>query len=683
MRFVGTERFSPVARSVDLPWKEDYFHIPNEQLTKEKIENSIIDENWWYIQRDRCLNGYEVEGAIEKGGDAIVDGRDAIWYGDDCYLPEYDLWIKNKKVKISGRFYWYLNFWHIYGLDHEKGYKTIINPRFLDLDFLFFERIRLMQTRKLDNQELKGRQIGASEKGAGGVIAWNFTFVDGSLNIIVGGVEEDALKTMRDANRGLKMLYNTQFYKERDIGGNSSTFIKSKNTESQIHCLTAKDNPQTASRFSPYWVWMEEIGKGKRGWSLDTASYIRPSIEAEGGIKTGWIHYIGTAGELDEGTYDLEERHYDPVEHKVLSFKNNFDEVTSDNLVGHFIPKTWFYKTDKDGNSFVEKSKQVILDERAKLKPREKFFHTTQYPIYASEAFYTQSGGFFGEEVVQLINERIAYINNHRDEYKEKRGYLRWKNPRNKKLGVEFEPNENGPFIIQEHPEEIKINNEVEVPFNLYRAGTDSYDQDIAFHSDSLGSCTIRKGFLSASHTYRKWVAKVIQRPSTEEGGADRFYENTALLCAYYNARNLIEFSKWRIIDWYIKNGCAWLLKERPEVVLASWIYGSKQSNRYGIDPSTKKDWLNLLRDELTPDNIQKMDDIEQMRKIAKFRYDPTGKKYNCDETISTALTLVHEYDEKDLTAGTTIEDKEKDTIVLPAYKLDENGNLVNVLNQN
>jgi len=671
MRFVGTKRFSPVANRMDLPWAEDYFHVDPSALDKQTIEASVVDENWWHVQRDRCLNGYWVDNAIEPGGDYIIDGVDAIWDGDDCYLVDYDLLIKGRRLWIPGRLYFYLNFWIIYGLDENSDIKSIVNPRFLDIDYLFTLRVLMMQKLKLDGQELKGRQLGFSEKGAGVVIGYNFTFVDGSLNVIVAGVEEDALKTMRDCDRGLKYLVNTQFYKERARGGDSSTYIKAKNTESQIYCITAKDNPQAVSRFSPYWVWMEEIGKGKRNWSLDTAGYIRPSIETEGGKKTGYIHYIGTGGKMEDGVYDLEARHYDPVKHKILAFVNKFEEHPNKNLVGNFIAKDLFYKIDKDGNSLRAISRKKILEDRKLLSANERYLHTTQYPIYASEVFYTTSGGFFGDDITQLMNERVAFINNHKEEYKEKRGFLRWKNTRDKTKGVDFTPSEEGEFYIFEHPE---TNDKGEVPYNLYFGGTDSYDQDESFHSDSLGASRIWKGFLNADKSSYKWVAKILQRPTTEEGGAERFYENTALLHAYYNARNLIEFSKWRIIDWYNRNGLTWLLKERPDSILASFINNSKANNRWGIDPSTKKDWLNILRDKLTPQMILKMDDVDQLRRLAKFRYDPTGRKYNCDETIATALSVVHHQDEQDYAAIYVSDTKDEE---LPYFFEDSHGNII------
>ena len=45
-------------------------------------------------------------------------------------------------------------------------------------------------------------------------------------------------------------------------------------------------------------------------------------------------------------------------------------------------------------------------------------------------------------------------------------------------------------------------------------------------------------------------------------------------------------------------------------------------------------------------ENIDKMDDIEQIDAFARFKYDPSGRKYNCDVTISSSLSIVCYEDE-------------------------------------
>ena len=48
MRFVQTKRFSPIVHEADLPWEEDYFHMPAGDITKDFLESGdyIVDDGW-------------------------------------------------------------------------------------------------------------------------------------------------------------------------------------------------------------------------------------------------------------------------------------------------------------------------------------------------------------------------------------------------------------------------------------------------------------------------------------------------------------------------------------------------------------------------------------------------------------------------------------------------------------
>jgi len=148
------------------------------------------------------------------------------------------------------------------------------------------------------------------------------------------------------------------------------------------------------------------------------------------------------------------------------------------------------------------------------------------------------------------------------------------------------------------------------------------------------------------------------------------------MLCVAYNALNLIEFSKILIIDWYQKNGFSSFLRLRPEFVTANMVVNSKVQNKYGIDPSTKPYWLRMLRNWLSKEeNIQKIDFPELLTAWANFKYDPTGKRYNCDITIATSLCIVSEEDDKEGEFFKTEEIKEDNFSM--AYTVDANGNLI------
>lgn len=653
MRLKNTYRFSPVVSCGDLPWAEDLFHVPFDQIPRNKKERTkfveeggyLIDHDWWKKQYDRCINGYTVEDAIEPGGDAIRDGIDCIWKHNDCWLEDYDITIKDKSVHISGRYYFYLNFWWIYGLEQGGKVKKIIHPRFIDIDFLFDLRSQNMFRYECDSQELKGRQTGFSEKLAGMWLGYNYTFIPASVNLIVAGLQEDADHTMENTVRGLDMMINTQFYIERKRGGDSKDTIISVNG-SQVRSQTAKDKPQTLSRYAPTFVLYEEVGKGKKGWSLEVEKFVRPSIHAEG-IKTGYQIYIGTGGDVEEGVYDLEQRYFKPDYYNILSFKRRHTQEYNDSFgkVGAITPKWMFLITDKDGNS-LRKESIAKLEKDAPTNDEDKYRYWSQHPVYDHHIFMTSSGGFFGKDIIMQLNKRKIELKNMSQLQIERRGRLEPIDPLNLFKGVRFvDDNDNSWITIIEEPE---IDKDGKVYANLYKAGTDSYDRDEAETSASKGALTIRKMFRQGQDSphFNTYVATIVERPKTSEGGAEKFYYHTVLACIYYGCRNNIEYgaNNMRIFDYYMKNGFEVLLQDRPDIAFAGQIKKSVVSNRYGTDASLKHQGLAILKNTLTPDFIDRMFILAQVEAFSRFILD---KDYNCDITMSAMEAEVLAKDEQ------------------------------------
>ena len=117
-------------------------------------------------------------------------------------------------------------------------------------------------------------------------------------------------------------------------------------------------------------------------------------------------------------------------------------------------------------------------------------------------------------------------------------------------------------------------------------------------------------------------------------------------------------------------------MKLRPEFVTANIVVESKTTNRFGIDPATKPHWLAFQRTFLSiKENIEKCDHIPLLERWAKFRYDPSGKRYNCDTTISSSLCTVCELDEVEMEVS--MEDK-REPNRFPSYRRDSNGNIIN-----
>jgi len=1031
VRFKKTYRASPVIQNSDLPWEYDLFHKSPEDVPvnlKEYkdylIDNHIIiDNEWWNEQYDRCLNGFDIPDAIEKGGNAYVDEQDVFWndsakevrYLEDydyeippnsCYIPNYDLLIKNKTIHITGRHYFYLNFWKIFRNRDDVARKDILPPKFIDIDFFFFRRMEMMVEQEKDSLEIKSRQLGYSEKVAS-MLGYNFTFYRASVNIVVGGQSDDAAHTMENAQRGLVNLINTQFYKERDKS--KSDFWRAKHFRSELRSLSAKDNTQSVSRFSPSLLILEECfakdtkilmangefkkiqnikvgeyvkgensramrvvhrtkgkgplykvnqlrgnsyvvnevhrlrldqrcnssykddgikyhtvkqleslspykrrttygtkssgieynekklildpyffglwlgngrsvdltistkekeivdylyefarlnmfninvnnlvnansakitisdgngyprkvleklkirgnkriprryfinskrvrlellagiidtdgslikstnsysfayevvkkskkiitqiielsrslgfyvsiikskkikgseyhriritgyineipvkvlhkrvpldykrtsnpsntpisiedygvgnyygitleaykdedrvliledytlsmncGKWQQGFVKELKQFVDVSTQAEN-KKTGYIVMVGTGGSMDLGAADLEKMAYNPDSVNVLSFKNVFDkDNTIFHKVGHFTGAKYFRVIDEDGNSDTKAGGKAVLEEREKLKSKDKYTHTTQRALYLSDAFMINTGGYFGEDVAMWCNQQISFLRTHPEADMVERGRLNWKDAKDYWKGVYFIPDPEGPFHILEHP---MLDNDNKPYLNLYVGGTDSYDQDESYTSTSQGACVIKKRFLNADSTYNLYVAYILERPETAVGGKDVFFEHTAMLTMYYMAKNLIEWSKILIFEWYTRKGLEPLLKERPEFVMSKVIIKSQATNYYGIDPSTKTSWLRLQADYLKDEeNVKKCFFPVFLKEWATFKYIPgnSGGKYNSDVVIATSLCETFCEDVRELPVVSEGEFDDKDP--MPVYKMD------------
>jgi len=708
MRFKNTKKFAPVIYSDDKPWEFDLFHIEKNTLpmSEKGIETYLMDNPhidvdipWWNEQRRRCLEGFLFNDGIEPGGDFLADGVDAFWnegtepeyireikmvlQPNTCYVPVYDWFFQNRDVYLTNRHYWYLNFWKVYGLEwsddevmtdskafkemqgeptifnpNEYNFKNLhdtssakqyVNPKFTDIDFWFFVRLFNMFRYEKNGSEHKSRQKGFSEKAGGGILGWNYTFVKSSVNIVAGGMSDDAEHTVENSIKGLNELRNTQFYKETSRNSGVQ-FREAKYFGSTIQAISCRDNAQALSRLTPYVVIFEEIGKWKKGIIQKAIQFIEVSQEAEA-TKTGWNLYIGTGGDMELGAEDLEHIHHNPDEYHLLKYDNRRWEpqgLSVSSKTGHFTPYYLYLIIDKDGNSLVVRSKEFAQKKRDLLSGEALYIHRTQRPFYASEAFLVSGGGFFGEMVVEWLNNRITDIKLRPDTVRAVRGVLRWKTDINHwHDGVEFVVKEDGWLEVYEEPQ---LNSSGNVYEGLYEVATDSYDQDEAT-TDSLGSCSVKKGFLNAQSSYNKYVAQILERPPTSEGGRELFYEHTAMVSVWYGrALNLIEWSKILIIDWYRNHKFESLLRPRPRFLTARFVGDSKAKNDYGIDPSTKPFWLKMHKEYLSVrSNIEQCDSVLMLTRWAKFKYEPgREKKYNCDVTISTSLATVAYEENKD-----------------------------------
>lgn len=657
-KYQNVELFSPVI--YDLEHQKPSYSQEWEVYDDPSIKNKkIIDVHYpkkyldfWYEERRRCLEGYDIGG-----------------------------------VHISGAHYWYLNYWRIKSKQRGKGY---IPPNFLDLDKEFFDYVDQARFEEKNLMMLKRRQIGFSEKVAA-LVAYEYTFFPASESLIVAGLDAYSLNTAYKCKTGLDALSPDKansgrpFYKRRNSGKDKpEEFVSgykvgigvTKGYESKVFAITTKDNPQAASGKSPTLVIMEEAGINPL--LMKVYGMIRPSI-AERGKKDGRIIiFIGTGGEMDKGVGQMMKMFYNPEKYDLLSVENEWDEnITPGTKCACFFPAWKYYVMDYDGNSYKEQGIQLLKKHRASLGNNKKDLHEerTQMPFTPTEAFSVSGLSPFNSE--KLLQQRKKLLADNWED-KQQWGNIEFiysqekKKGRNKKdhlfrdkgshiIGVRWVPaieSEVGevdadgdlkyPYLIIEHPQRPNNSESYDYYFtdeiydSLYGGGTDSYDKPNAPTSDSLGSCTIYKGYLDADSTSNLYVARVTWRPAKVE----KFYESTLKLCLYYNmCQNLIEWSNINIFDYYKNMGFEALLKERPQITYAN-VKNSKIDNKYGIDPNTKHVW-----EEHYATYIEEywfnMYDFESITRALAYRRTIGRTKHNCDVTISNMLALEHMLDNK------------------------------------
>ena len=336
-----------------------------------------------------------------------------------------------------------------------------------------------------------------------------------------------------------------------------------------------------------------------------------------------------------------------------------------------FVPSYEFEIIDEDGNSLIQESIKSIENELSLKNFTERYIALTAKPFYLSQMFMVGSGNFLGETALVKLNDRKRWLLTHPEQQVTFNADIDWVDVSDWSKGVNLVPNLEGRFIIQQKPEHDGYGN---VWRNLYNAATDSYDKDESNSSFSMGSCTIWKSALDAKHTFDHWVARVTERPSEDEGGSYRFYEDTIKLCILYGEReNLIEYSNVLIFDYYKRKGVEYLLQERPVMVISQYVEDGKASQKYGIEQSFIPHALNIWRDRIKQDDyaiIDRMNDIPMIEAFAKFR---KAKNYNCDITISCALNTASAIEKEEEGVWSDKEEEEED---FGGYTQDINGNL-------
>tara|TARA_R110000796_G_scaffold53618_2_gene125797 strand:- start:3385 stop:5184 length:1800 start_codon:yes stop_codon:yes gene_type:complete len=573
---------------------------------------SVMYREFWDEQIERCKNGYK-----PKGMDAI-----------------------------SGKHYYYLNFYKILGNSGEKGgRKSLIAPWYRDMDREYFNLFEDCKDEGKGMIVIKARDKGFSYMNSG-MLAQEYTFYPHNEVGIAAGLQVTADSFFQKVKKGLynqTNIFRHSVLKDQDEVIRSG--YKSKNREgkwevggfqSVIHCRTMS-NPEVFKGERLSVMVFEEAGEFKE---LLNAYMSSKACFMDGDVQFGVPIIGGTGGDIETSSKDFMDMYY------------NADAF---NLLPMFIPATKCYHgffDTKTGISDEVNAQAKLMKERDQLKSsdNQKGFnlHIQNYPLTVEEAFLQTKSSMFN---VAKINDQRSNILSSSDLTNQiQKGYLEWQD---EGMHVTWIPDRDGPYRILAHPQLGYKGLDI--------GGIDSYDQDQA-STDSLGSAIIYRRFYSTDMPSNYVVAEYTERPKT----AEEFWDGCLKLAVYYNSQMLIEFTKIGIIDYFKRMGGLKYLKERPT---AAHSPKTVNRNRYGIQMNKHtKAVMEQYLQKYVEENCEDIYFIDLLDELANYRV------RNTDRVIAFGLCLIHDIDifEKSVKFG----ESEQKNLGFVYYKR-ENGRLV------
>jgi len=567
--FVNTVLFSEAANT----FRREGVYTNALPGTKEYLD-------YWRIQRDRCLDGYEVGG-----------------------------------IPITGEHYFYLNFFPImrfsddamYGLTKQRKQKKELDfPSFWDGDYSWFWSIEIARNgitpelyakikpfmlitipeyahtggRHLIN--LKARRKGYSYKN-GALLLRNYYFGKLSINYIFASEEKYLFGDATLDKIWIAMNHNDSFaawkqprLKNVDLNKkcgykklNESGILVDAGKQNSIEGITFYNDPEKGRGKNGDYILFEEAGKFP---NLIKSWIITQQTVEQGGYIGGTMIAFGTGGSEHEDALGLSELFYNPASYNILPIINEWDEDMFGQECGYFVPvyqnKEGFM--DKEGNSFIQKAKESEEKKRNdKKKGTQEAYkqYTSEMPFNPQEATLQSNTNIFPTKLISEHRNRviakklnklgvIGTLTRHDNKVKF--------HPDDKLMDVDRYPHRldsdlRSGIVIYESPIRLATG----IPDGLYYIAHDSYAIDGAADKTSLGGAYVMKRNSRISSTFPDLpVAKYIGRPDTQE----EYNYNMFLLAEYYGCTNeqiAFENNRGNTIEYARKNKkLHWLAKD-------------------------------------------------------------------------------------------------------------------------
>jgi len=548
--------------------------------------DSVAYQEYWSKETDRCMNGFKPKGM----------------------------------KKISGKYYFYLNYYMILGNDGTSGNrKTLIHPWYRTMDHEYFDTIEVCKEEGKGMIVIKARDKGFSYMNSGAV-AHEYTFYPFNDVGVAAGLQVTADAFFDKTRKGLNGIHpNFKHSVLKDTDGIMRSGYKQKNKDgkweiggyqSNIICRTM-DNPEVFKGERVSLMIFEEAGEFKK---LKNAYMSSKACFMDGDIQFGVPIVGGTGGDISKASKDFMDMYY------------SHDAY---NLIPVFIPASKAYYGFFDINSGKEDEKgarEKLITDREDIQKsgdNEAYnLHIQNYPLTVEEAFLNTHSARFDIALLNAQRSRILSSKDNRSQIQ--KGYLDWELGKGDPT-IKWRPHPTGPYRILTHPEpDYK---------NLDIGGIDSYDQDQAGASDSLGSAIIYRRFANTDMSSDYVIAEYTDRPKKKED----FWDGCLKLAVYYNAKMLVEYTKIGILDYFKRMNALKYLKEKPE---SAHNPGTKTRNRYGVHMNKQvKSLMEDLIDDYLRESAQDIWFLDLIDELANYGLQ------NTDRAMAFGLCLIHNID--------------------------------------
>lgn len=482
-------------------------------------------------------------------------------------------WIKD--IWIPGRYYFYVNYKQM------STIRGVITPDMVDMHLELAYYIEHCLANGKNLLIAKGRRKGVSETVSTMVVDYGWRFSEGFKAGVAAGNKtyvEDFVAKWRFSDSRMPVELSTKKLTDNDdeiVAGynikNQHGAYEEKGTMNTIYARTMHTNPNMFKGLYLNVIISEEVGEHENWISFYGAS---KDCLMSGNQQVGILIAFGTAGNINKGSKD---------------FKKIWQDYETFNFVRYMIPadRFYFYGGARNENQRIpsespllkkyseyqligwedrENSLKNIMDRRASLlrqgNLKEYNEDLQNNPINEQEMFRKTVVNNFN---INKLNDQQAAIDNlsHPKYTKYK---LEWVKDKD---GMIKMPMEVVAKVLQpqEDQDECIWIIDGEMPRknygNLCVAGLDSYDQDVAKASKSLGAMCVRIRDNNISGAMKRAPIAVIScRPRRKE----LFYELCLKTAVFYQLYNnvLVDVGAAMVMQYFKENGGWKYLADRP-----------------------------------------------------------------------------------------------------------------------